>query len=98
NRRRWAFSLSNAGARYASFRASVDKLCEINWQAVEARDFRPADIHEGKQAEFLLYDTFPWELVDRIGIHSREISNRVGAAMAGAAHRPLVEICPNWYY
>ena len=98
NGRRWAFSLSNAGARYATFRANVADLGDINWEAVTARDFRPADIHEGKQAEFLIHDSFPWELVDRIGIHSREIGNRVGIAMAGAGHRPVVEIRPDWYY
>src|SRR5229473_2068861 len=32
--RRWAFSLSNAGAAYAQFRASIDDLDQINWQAV----------------------------------------------------------------
>lgn len=37
---RWAFSNTNAGARYASFYASLDKLAEVNWSAVEATDFR----------------------------------------------------------
>ncbi len=50
---RWAFSLSNAGAVYTSFRSRLDRLNEINWDAVAARDFRPADVKEGKQAEFL---------------------------------------------
>jgi hypothetical protein len=97
NKRRWAFSLSNAGARYARFCSNVDDLGEINWQAVAATDFRQPDIAEGKQAEFLIQD-FPWALVDRIGVFSREVALRVGMAMMGATHRPVVEIRRCWYY
>jgi hypothetical protein len=41
---RWAFSTSNAGARYTSFHASLDHLHEVNWRAVAATDFRSAEI------------------------------------------------------
>jgi hypothetical protein len=96
--RQWAFSLSNAGAAYAEFRASVNDLDQINWQAVAATDFRPADIKEGKQAEFLVHDTFPWDLVDRVGVYSRPIGQQALNGMRGATHRPMVEIRRDWYY
>jgi hypothetical protein len=98
NRRRWAFSLSNAGAVYAQFRAGLDRLGDINWDAVAATDFRPADIKEAKQAEFLIHLSFPWSLVERIGVHSLGVVSRVSDAMQGAAHRPRIEIRPDWYY
>jgi len=98
NGRRWAFSLSNAGAYYTQFRTGLDRLEEINWNAVTARDFRQADIKEGKQAEFLVEQAFPWLLVERIGVHSQEIVARVSAAMRGAVHRPAIEIRSDWYY
>jgi hypothetical protein len=37
NGRRWAFSMSNAGAAYTQFRAQLDQLSEINWAAVAAQ-------------------------------------------------------------
>jgi hypothetical protein len=98
NRRRWAFSLSNAGAVYTQFRAGLDRLGDINWDAVAANDFRPADIKEAKQAEFLVQQSFPWHLVERIGVHSQGIVSRVSDAMHGAAHRPRIEIRREWYY
>lgn len=98
NSRRWAFSLSNAGAVYTQFRTGLDKLIEINWAAVAAQDFRPADIKEGKQAELLIEEAFPWHLVERIGVHSQGIVSRVSDAMHGAAHRPRIEIKRDWYY
>jgi hypothetical protein len=98
NGRRWAFSLSNAGAYYTQFRTGWDRLTEINWNAVAATDFRPADVKEGKQAEFLVERSFPWSLVERTGIHSQGIAPKVTAAMHGAAHRPRIEIRRDWYY
>jgi hypothetical protein len=98
NGQRWAISLSNAGAVYAQFRTGLDKLNEINWGAVAASDFRPADVKEGKQAEFLMQQSFPWHLVERIGVHSQPIVPRVAAAMQGVAHRPVLEIKRDWYY
>jgi len=98
NGRRWAFSLSNAGAFYTQFRAALAQLDEIDWDAVAATDFRPADVKEAKQAEFLIQDSFPWHLVERIGVHSRAIASKVASAMQGAAHRPKVEIKRDWYY
>ena len=98
NARRWAFSLSNAGAVYTQFRSELAQLDEINWDAVTARHFKPADVKEAKQAEFLVQQSFPWHLVDRIGVHSQGIAQRVYIAMNGASHRPLVEIRRDWYY
>jgi hypothetical protein len=97
-RRRWAFSLSNAGAVYAQFRARVAELDQINWNAVAATDFRSAEIKEGKQAEFLVHGSFPWTLVSGIGVLSAAMKGRAEAAIASAAHRPPVHIQRDWYY
>jgi hypothetical protein len=98
NNRRWAFSLSNAGAHYTQFRTGIENLGEINWTAVMERDFRQADIKEGKQAEFLIEQMFPWELVERIGVRSADYVARVSNAMLGALHRPRIEVRREWYY
>ncbi len=55
--RRWAFSLSNAGAVYTEFRNHMKQLDEVDWAAVVATDFRDPQVKEGKQAEFLVYGT-----------------------------------------
>jgi hypothetical protein len=98
NGRRWAFSLSNAGAAYAPFRRRLDDLPEIDWDAVAASDFRGSAVKEGKQAEFLLHGEFPWTLVSRIGVRTTVLRNRVRQAMHGLEHRPPVEVLPDWYY
>ncbi len=65
HRRRWAFSLSNAGARCVEFRASGAEMDQIDWEAIANWDFRDHDVRGRKQAEFLLHERCPFELVDR---------------------------------
>ena len=98
NGHHWTFSLSNAGANYTLFRSKIEELDQINWEAVGATDFRPANIKEGKQAEFLLYGHFPWHLVSRIGVQSRPMQAQAQTALNAAAHRPPVEVKQDWYY
>jgi len=96
--RRWAFSLSNAGAAYTEFRNRLDQLDEVDWAAVAARDFRDPQVKEGKQAEFLVYGFFPWDLVRRIGVQSPSVIRDVLRAITGARHQPDVEIRRDWYF
>jgi hypothetical protein len=102
NNRRWAFTLSNAGAYYFEDRSDLENLGEINWDAVNARQWSGNGvsrlIKEGKQAEFLIEQAFPWHLVERIGVFSQSYVSPVSNAMQGAAHRPRIEIRREWYY
>ena len=94
----WAFSLSNAGARYTEFRNQTNDLDELDWMAIGARDFRDPEVKEAKQAEFLVYEALPFELFQRIGVRSRNVAGRVTSTVAGLVHRPTVEVQAGWYY
>ncbi len=96
--RRWAFSLSNAGATYAEFRNNVADLGEVDWAAVGSRDFRDPVVKEGKQAEFLLQGFFPWSLVRRVGAQSDIVQRQALRLLGHHAHRPPVEVCQAWYF
>lgn len=96
--RRWAFSLSNAGSYYVEIRDDLDRIDEVNWAAIAETDFRSSDVKEGKQAEFLVHESFPWKLVRRIGVYSADIKARAEGNLAHASHRPPVEILRHWYY
>jgi hypothetical protein len=93
---RWAFTLSNAGARYFEDRDDLGQLGEIDWNAVQARDWRHCK--DGKQAEFLLELSLPWQLVERIGVQSHATYNSAVNALPADGHRPPVEIRADWYY
>ena len=95
---RWAFSLSNAGARYTEFRSSADHLDQLDWVAIAEKDFRSAFVKERKQAEFLLHEQFPFGLVERIGVHSPAVSLKATEAFSGDIRRPRIEVVPEWYF
>lgn len=99
---RWAFTLSNAAAHYAEDRNDLAQLNEINWEAIEVRQWGGNGVsplvREGKQAEFLMENSFPWNLVERIGVDSQSIQQQVLNAILSAAHRPRIEIVEKWYY
>jgi len=96
NSRRWAFTLSNAGAYYFEDRGDLAQIDEIDWEAVAARSWQRR--REGKQAEFLLEHSFPWQLVERIGVQSSAIQGQAVAALPASSHKPAVEIRTDWYY
>jgi ssDNA thymidine ADP-ribosyltransferase, DarT len=108
NNKRWAFTLSNAGANYFEDHSNVERLGKINWDAVQALKWSGSgvagSVKEGKQAEFLVERGFPWHLVERIGYLNKSISPTcevlasITDALKGATHRPVVEKCNHWYY
>lgn len=95
---RWAFTFANAGAAYTTFSKEQAELDSIDWKAVAATDFRDGAIKEAKQSEFLVKDFFPWELVNRIGVYSKEVVEEVEEALSTASHKPVIKVRRGWYF
>lgn len=97
NNRRWAFTLSNAGANYCEYYSDLSALEKVDWEAVRARDWRQHK--EGKQAEFLIERQFPWALVSRIGVQSQNAYHQaINGIQAAKNHKPRAQVMQNWYY
>ncbi|MDX1933625.1 MAG: DUF4433 domain-containing protein [Capsulimonadales bacterium] len=94
--RMWAFSTSNAGAYYTDFYNDLGKLDRIDWEAVHATNWQQRK--EGKQAEYLSYQSFPWYLIRRIGVMDATVAKQVRGHLTGATHIPEVTVIPEWYY
>lgn len=94
--RQWAFTLSNAGSNYFEDRCDLVQLAEIDWDAVRARNWQGRT--DGKQAEFLVEKSFPWALIQRVGVRSTHVREQARNAMRASEHKPTVEIKPEWYY
>lgn len=95
-RKRWAFTLSNAGSYYFEDRCDLVQLSDLDWSAINARNWQACK--ESKQAEFLVEHAFPWHLIEAIGVKSQDTYRQVINAIAVTAHRPSVIIKPEWYY
>ena len=92
----WAFTDRNAGERIAFFYKDIRKLDKINWRAVESLDFREMLIRGNKQAEFLLYESFPLHLVEKIGVFNDSIKEQVVQILGNRS--TLVSVEKSWYY
>jgi len=96
NQRRWAFTLSNAGSYYFEDKNNLSDLNQLEWSAINATHWQRCK--EGKQAEFLMEDSFPWHLIEEIGVQSKAIYTQVVNTLKSATHRPPVSINTHWYY
>jgi ssDNA thymidine ADP-ribosyltransferase, DarT len=98
NKVRWAFTDRNAGAYLTTFYSNPKDLSHVNWSAVQATDFRDSKVKEGKQAEFLIFDVFPWTLIEKIGTIDNTISKQVTTVLEGIGHQPIIAVEPSWYF
>ena len=97
--RPWAFSDGNAGAQYARFCNDLTKFDEyVDENAVSAKYWNDPTVKERKQAEFLMYESFPWASVLGIAAIRQDIANEVQQILLHADHQPWVAVEPQWYY
>ena len=94
--RRWAFTTSSAATSHFTDYADLTYLSEIAWEAVNAQWW--SEVRDQKQAEFLLENSFPWHLIERIGVLTSATAEAATRIMRRATYRPPVEIRSDWYY
>jgi|SRR5208337_4524451 len=96
--RNWAFTDRNAGSYYFQPFRDLTQLGQLNWDQIANTDFRDHLVKEAKQAEFLLYSSFPWPLVRTIGVISKGVAERVREIVSVSDYRPDVQVQTEWYY
>ena len=100
----WCFTDGHAVEAVTQFFDELEDLQRIDWTAV--RTWRwggrwllgNPDVKRRKQAEFLVHGTFPWNLVDQIGVLDENMAVGVKGSLRDARHKPKVTIQPDWYY
>ncbi len=96
--RPWAFTDKNAGSGYFQSFRDMAQLDHLNWGHIANTDFREPEVKDAKQAEFLVFGSFPWTLVRRIGVISEKHAVRVREIVSVSDHRPDVQVQTGWYY
>ncbi len=95
---KWAFSDRNAASKVAQFFVKMEDLSKLNLKAINATTFTEPKIKDEKQAEFLLFDFMPFNLVEKIGVHNQEILDKVSSKLSNCSHKPIISIEKTWYY
>ncbi len=92
----WAFSTSNAGCPLATFYADLGELEKVNWEAVGAHYW--SECRDEKQAEFLVYQSFPFSLFSSIMTINGSIKQQVQSVLGSSNDALSVNVKPEWYY
>ena len=102
NGQRWVFTSGSAAALAFDDFTDLARLDKLDWDAIGATWWSGPNAAEHardrKQAEYLIERSFPWELVERVGVASQAIGARVWRTFEGSHHRPPVKVKRDWYY
>jgi len=98
----WCFTNGHAVEGVTEFYDDLADLNKVDWKVIQDWSWKNTladlDRKRRKQAEFLIHQRFPWELISQIGVINSTIAERVKAAIADQPHRPRVTVERNWYY
>lgn len=98
------FSNGHGIAAFTSWFDDLGRLDEVDWSAAYSTIWKDTlddmDRQRRKQSEFLVHRFCPWELVDSIGVRTRQTKERVEAILADslATAQPPVIVRTDWYY
>ena len=98
----FVFTDGHAIMQYTSFYTELQDLSNIDWPLLQAEYWNDTlaepDRKRRRQAEFLVRDFVPWDLVRRIGTMSESVAAIVTTILSGTAQPPEVIVRRRWYY
>lgn len=101
---RFVFSDGHGLATFTSWYDDLARLGNIDWNLVGARYWADTpednDRQRRKQAEFLVWHSVDWSLIERIGVLNQAVKEGVEGVLDEFPERsrPPVEIREDWYY
>lgn len=98
----FAFTDGHAIMQFTNFYNQESDLEHIDWQIMKEKYWfdtnEDGDRKRRRQAEFLAYKSFPWNLVSEIGVMDKEIAEQANNCIKKSVHKPGIIVKENWYY
>jgi hypothetical protein len=101
----YVYTDGHAVMEYSDFYDDIEYLYLepiIDWELMEARYWfdteEDPDRKRRRQAEFLVYNFFPWHLVTEIGVINPTIQAQVSNLLLKSVHKPNILVRRDWYY
>ncbi len=98
----FTFTNGHAEMMLTEFYESLNELDKIDWELMKAEYWNDTedDINRKwrRQAEFLVHNHFPVELIAGIGVISEEIKSDVEEILKTSGKEITVAVLPQWYY
>lgn len=87
---------------FTEFFDDLSQLNQIDWDVMGSRYWNDTlednDRKRRRQAEFLIHNFFPWQLVIEIGVINGTMLAQVDKLLQNATHQPKVTVYRDWYY
>lgn len=99
----FCFTDGHAVMKYSLFFEDLSLLDEaIDWDVMKSQYWNDTnhnpDRKRRRQAEFLVYQFCPWELIYEIGVINATIQKEVQTILQSETYKPSIIINKNWYY
>lgn len=99
----FVFTDGHAIMDYSDFYDDLGQLHDaIDWQVMKSQYWNDTDADPNRkckrQAEFLVHEFFPAQLITEIGTIDQEIHAQVSALLQNLNSKVPVRVYPNWYY
>jgi hypothetical protein len=98
----FVFSDGHGIMAYTEFFDDLNKLDSVDWNVIAARYWHDTpndgDRKRRRQAEFLVRDRFPMNLVSEIVVRTAATRDRVNELLSDTDLTPPVTVNANWYY
>jgi hypothetical protein len=99
---RFAFTDGHGTMALTDFFDDLEDLDRVDWAVMRSRYWNDTatdgDRCRRRQAEFLVHEGCPWELVQEIGVLNTTAQHSVEEMVEASAHQPPVRVRPEWYY
>jgi len=100
----FVFTDDHAAMDLTDFYDDLANLDQIDWSLLDTRYWFDSDDFPDRarprQAEFLIYQCAPWEIMAGIGVKTDAMKTMVEQVLAdlAPAHKPQVLVKTSWYY
>jgi hypothetical protein len=88
--------------RLTNYYDDLADLTNIDWEVMNSTWWNDTeelpDRQRRREAEFLVYDALPWELVTGLVVINDNMRRRVEHILEATDHKPPVRVVPGWYY
>ncbi len=98
----FVFTDGHGTMRITQFFDELNDLDKVDWDVMKTKFWnnidKDMDRSRRRQAEFLVHQFLPWDLITHIGVINDEMKIRVEQILQASTDRPTVVIHPDWYY
>jgi ssDNA thymidine ADP-ribosyltransferase, DarT len=99
----FVFTDGHAAMKFSRFYDDLDSLSSaIDWPLMRSNFWadtpEDGDRKRRRQAEFLVNDFCPWEIISEIGVQNSQIQQQVEEMLSNSNHSTPVKVYAGWYY